>query len=371
MLISDRRLTKFLVAIFFVLSLTPLLVAQEQTTTKWYDARTFTVEGKGWSDTAEFYDRLPARAEKLVRPEVWRLSRNSAGLSVRFVTDADTISVRWRLRSPNLALPNMTAIAVSGVDLYTRDKGIWRWAASGKADKPDINEQKLIANMTRERREYRLYLPLYNGVESVEIGLPSNASVAPARAFPAAVKPIVFYGTSIVQGASASRPGFAYPSIVGRRLNRPVINLGFSGNGRMESEIAELLVDIDAAVFVIDCLPNLSTGSDVAERTPKLVRILRKARPQTPIVLVENIQYPDTFIETNKAKVVREKNAALKKVYRDLIAAGVKNLHYIPAANLIGTDGETTIDGVHPTDLGFARMADIIEPVLKRILSKK
>jgi lysophospholipase L1-like esterase len=138
----------------------------------------------------------------------------------------------------------------------------------------------------------------------------------------------------------------------------------------MESEIAELLVDIDAAAFVIDCLPNLSTSTDVAERTPKLVRILRQKRPLAPIVLVENIQYPDTHLETSKNKSVREKNAALKKVYRDLTAAGVKDLTYIPADNLIGPDTEATIDGIHPTDLGFTRMTKVLEPILKKILSK-
>jgi lysophospholipase L1-like esterase len=362
--------TKFFFALAFLFALQSLLAAQATTETKWYDARTLTVEGKGWSDTTEFYDRLPARAEKLVRPEVWRLSRNSAGLSVRFVTDADSISVRWHLRSPSLALPNMTAIAVSGVDLYVRDKGVWRWAASARADKLAVNEQKLIANMTRERREFRLYLPLYNGVDSVEIGLPEGATLTAAPALSAAAKPLVFYGTSIVQGASASRPGMAYPSILGRRLNRPVINLGFSGNGRMESEIAELLVEIDAAAYVIDCLPNLSGRAEVAERTPKLVRILRQKRPLAPIVLVENIQYPDTHLETSKNKSVREKNAALKKVYRDLIAAGVKHLTYIPADNLIGPDTDATIDGIHPTDLGLTRMTNVLEPILKKILSK-
>ncbi|HEX2639767.1 MAG TPA: SGNH/GDSL hydrolase family protein, partial [Pyrinomonadaceae bacterium] len=360
-----------LLALVCLLASPCLIAAQEQTTPKWYDVRTLTVEGRGWSDTAEFFDRLPARAEKLVRPEVWRLSRNSAGMSIRFVTDADSISVRWRLRSPNLALPNMTATGVSGVDLYVKDKGMWRWAASGKADKPVVNEQKIISNMSRKSREYRLYLPLYNGVESVELGLPPNAFVTPAKPFPVSDKPIVFYGTSIVQGASASRPGIAYPSILGRRLNRPVINLGFSGNGRMESEVAQLLVDLDAAGFVIDCLPNLSTGSDVTERTPKLVRILREKRPHTPIILVENIQYPDIFIETNKNKVVREKNAALRKVYKELISAGVSELYYVSSANLIGSDGEATIDGVHPTDLGFVRMANIFEPILRRILRQK
>src|SRR5262249_30080939 len=46
--------------------------------TAWYDARDLAVEGKGWNDTKAFYDRLPARAEGVVRGPVWGLSRQSA-----------------------------------------------------------------------------------------------------------------------------------------------------------------------------------------------------------------------------------------------------------------------------------------------------
>src|SRR4051812_33188356 len=54
----------------------------------WYDARDLGVEGRGWAQTKAPYDRLPAEAEKLVRQAVWGLSRHSAGLCVRFVTEA-------------------------------------------------------------------------------------------------------------------------------------------------------------------------------------------------------------------------------------------------------------------------------------------
>lgn len=358
-------------ACFFAFSGFVFAQAKPESALKWRDARDFTVEGKGWTETRHFYDRLPVKAEKLVRPEVWRLAQNSAGVSVRFVTDADSIFVRWKLRSPNLALPNMTAAAVSGVDLYVKEKGNWRWAGVGKPDKSSINEQKIVGNMSPRSREFLLYLPLYNGVESVEIGLPENAAVAAAAPQPKTVKPIVFYGTSIVQGASASRAGMAYPAILSRKINRPVINLGFSGNGKMEAEIAELLVEIDAAVYVIDCLPNLSSKAEVEERTPRLIEILRRRRPATPIVLVENIAYPDVYIEQRKNKIYLEKNAALRAVYQRLLLSGVKNLQYIPAANLIGNDSEATIDGVHPTDLGFVRMVGVFEPFLNKILRHK
>ena len=365
---SFKNICSLIVCIFASIS---FLLGQtsSQTDLKWYDAREFTVEGKGWKDTALFYDRLPARAEKLVRPEVWRLSQNSAGISVRFVTDAETISVRWKLRSPNLALPNMTAIAVSGIDLYVKEKKAWFWAASGRAAQPSVNEQKIISNMTRRRREFLLYLPLYNGVDSVEIGIPTNAFASAAQSYPKNIKPIVVYGTSIVQGASASRAGLAYPSILSRKLNRPAINLGFSGNGKMEAEIAELLAEIDAAVFIIDCLPNLSNGAEVAERTPKLIEILRKRRPTTPIVLIENLKYPDVFIENRKNRIYREKNAALKQVYNRLVRTGVKKIYYISGDNLIGNDTEGTIDGVHPIDIGFFRMTSVIEQTLKRFIN--
>jgi hypothetical protein len=335
---------------------------------KWHDLRDFTIEGKGWTETADFYDRLPAKAEKTVRPEVWKLSLNSAGISARFTTDADSITVRWKLRSPNLALANMTATAVSGVDLYVRENGKWLWAASGKADKSSINEQKIIGNMRREMREFMLYLPLYNGVRSVEIGVPENASISAAPARPKTIKPIVFYGTSIVQGASASRAGIAYPSILSRKLNRPFVNLGFSGNCKMEPELAELLTELDPAVYVIDCLPNLSSGKEVEEKTPVFLEILRRKRPKTPIILVENIRYPDVFIEERKNRIYTEKNAAFKRVYRRLIASGAKNIYYVPQQNLIGTDGEATIDGVHPTDLGFFRLSAALEPYLRKAL---
>jgi lysophospholipase L1-like esterase len=352
----------------FLVSSSAFNQTQTAESLKWHDLRNFTIEGKAWNETANFYDRLPAKAEKIVRPEVWRLAQNSAGISARFITDADSVSVRWKLRSNNLALSNMTATAVSGVDLYVKEKDRWLWAASGRPTSAPVNKQKIIANISPRKREFMLYLPLYNGIESIEIGLPERATVSAAPAFSKNVKPIVFYGTSIVQGASATRAGMAYPSILSRNLNRPAINLGFSGNGRMEAELAELLTEIDAAVYVIDCLPNLSTRAEVEERAPKVIEILRRARPAVPIILIENIIYPDVFIEERKNKIVAEKNAALRGVYRKLVSSGVKNLHYVRADNLIGNDGEATVDGIHPTDLGFARMADALAPTIRKVL---
>ena len=335
---------------------------------EWHDLKALPLEGQGWTDTKHPYDRLPARAEKLVRAPVWGLAHDSAGLSYRFVTDADTIRARWTLRKPErLAMPHMPATGVSGLDLYVRDAGEWRWLANGRPEKPDTNDKLLVRGLKPGQREYLLYLPLYNGVNSVEIGLPPGARWERAPERYAARPPIVFYGTSILQGGCASRPGMAYPSIVGRALDWPTINLGFSGNGKTEPEMAALLAELNPAAYVLDSLPNLDVAQ-VKERVEPFVQTLRARHPQTPILFVENVNYTDSgFLEARRGKVA-EANSYLRKLYDRLKAAGDRHLHYVHASQLLGGDGEDTVDGTHPTDLGFTRMAQGVTPILREAL---
>src|SRR5262249_54590042 len=157
----------------------------------------------------------------------------------------------WKLRKPQLGMPHMAPSGVSGVDLYGRNAdGQWRWISCGRPTDVD-NRTTLAKELPPGKREYRLYLPLYNGVSQVEIGLPEKATIARSTHPLLKRKPVVFYGTSIMQGACASRPGMAQSSIIGRRLERPIINLGFSGNGKMEIEMARLLAELDPAAYVL------------------------------------------------------------------------------------------------------------------------
>ena len=340
--------------------------AQGDAKWKWFDARDLGVEGKGWTDTKSFYDRLPARAEGSVRPAVWNLSHDSAGLSVRFTTDATTIAARWNLRRSNLAMPHMPATGVSGLDLYVKEQGSWHWLGNGRPEKQS-EEKVLVRGLKPGRREYMIYLPLYNGLNELSIGIPPDAALNPSPARPGGMKPIVFYGSSIVQGGCAARPGMAYPAILGRRLDRPTINLGFSGNALSEPEVAQLFSELDPAVYVLDPLPNM-TAELVAERLEQFIRILRTAHPTVPIVLVEHLEYAEgAFVEARRERY-RADNARLQEIYRRLRKAGARRLFVVPAAKLIGSDGEATVDGTHPTDLGFMRMADAIEPILRRAL---
>ncbi|MGH3239805.1 MAG: SGNH/GDSL hydrolase family protein, partial [Spirillospora sp.] len=323
------------------------------------------VEGKAWSDTARFYDRLPARAEGVVRPAVWNLSRNSAGMLARFQTDSTVLYARYKLRSASLALPHMPATGVSGIDLYARDgDGRDRWLAVVKPTAQNV-EAQLISGIDPGPRQYTAYLPLYNGVDSLQIGVARTASFQTVA--PRTRKPVVFYGSSILQGACASRPGMAFTSILGRRFDRPVVNLGFSGNALMEPEIGDLLAELDPAVFVIDALPNM-VPELVAERGEAFVRRLRAARPRTPIVMVEDRTYGNAWLVQAYRDRHAGSRAAYRKAYRNLVTSGVKRLVYLKGDDLVGHDDEALTDGSHPSDLGMVRYADAYTKVLRRVL---
>ncbi|MBL9126005.1 MAG: SGNH/GDSL hydrolase family protein [Verrucomicrobiales bacterium] len=337
---------------------------------RWTDVRTLGVEGQGWRETEAPFDRLPAKAHGRVRDAVWDLSHHSAGLHVRFVTDATRIHARWSLTSETLAMFHMPATGVSGVDLYVKTpSGVWRWLAIGRPDR-STNETVLVRDLPRESREYLLYLPLYNGTRSLEIGVPEDARCVPAGPWgPGTRKPMVFYGTSILHGACASRPGMPHAALLGRRFQFPHINLGFSGNGKMEPEMADLIAELDASVFVLDCLPNMN-ASEVTERLEPFVRRLRAAHPRTPILLVEDRSYADAFLVSAKRERNETSREALRAAYRRLRAERVPHLHYLGGDDLLGTDGEGTVDSSHPNDLGFVRQADaharILGPILRR-----
>jgi hypothetical protein len=335
---------------------------------RWIDARLLTLEGRAWAEVGHPLDRLPQRAQGVVRDAVWQLSRHSAGLAVRFVTDATRLAARWTLRSEATPWPHMTTTAANGLDLYARLDGRWRWAAPGLTVGQRQNTATLLAELPPGRREMMLYLPLYNGVDTLAIGVPPEAVMTPGPARPARRRrPLCFYGTSVVQGGCASRPGLAYPAILGRRLDRPAINLGFSGNAQMEPELAALLAELDPCAYVLDAVPNVNLAM-TWDRVEPFVRTLRRARPATPIVLVESIVYQNAPFRPRHLRPWIDKNAVLWATYERLAAAGVPGLSYVPSHDLLGDDGEATIDSVHLTDLGFMRLSDRLEPVLRRLV---
>ncbi len=249
---------------------------------KYVNATEFQIIGKGFTNTKNAYDRLPASLEGKTRPAVWSLSKNCSGLAVRFRTNSPVIAARWEVTS-DVTMYHFAPTGIKGVDLYGLRNGEWQFISSG-GPREKITTAVLVDHMDGTYREYMLYLPLYDGLEKLEIGVGEKAEIGnPLVDSPQKSKPVVFYGTSITQGGCASRTGMSYTSQLSRKLNRQVINLGFSGNGQLDLEIAEVMADIDASCFVIDCLPN-SSIEQINEKYEPFLEIIRKKNPDTPIL---------------------------------------------------------------------------------------
>lgn len=319
------------------------------------------------------YARLPDRAKDKVRKPLWDLSRQSAGLSICFYSNAPEIKVRYKVNG-GLSMPHMPCTGVSGVDLYAQDiNGRQRWCGFSFSFNDTITYT--FSNLTYETDpkkgyEYQLLLPLYNSVTWMEIGVPTDASFSFIPA--SKEKPLVIYGTSIAQGACASRPGMAWGNIIGRMLQHPVVNLGFSGNGKLEPELFDLLSEIDAQLYMIDCMPNLPGETDskvIYERTLAGVKKLRE-KSQAPILLVEHAGYTNEFSSEPTKRSYQLANIELKKAYDALQKEAIPQIYYLTKEE-IELSMDAAVEGVHPNDLGMQQYADGYIRKIREILHEK
>ena len=314
------------------------------------------------------YHRLPQSLQGVSRDAVWRLGCNSAGLYIRFRTNSTSVYARWESETGS-NMNHMTLTGIRGLDLYVLEDGKWNFLGSGRPSFDRYTQARIIANMEPQMREYMLYLSLYDGISSLAIGVDDSARLLlPEVQSPAAGSPVVFYGTSILQGGCANRPGMAFTNIIGRRLNRECINLGFSGNGLMDMDIAELMASVeDPAVYVFDYVPNAGAGK-IRDTGEAFFHVIRDAHPGVPVIFVEDPIYPHSRLDMKMNEEIREKNIQQKALYERLKKSGEKNVYYLPAEGMIGDDYEATVDGIHFTDLGMMRYTEHIMPVLKKAL---
>ena len=334
------------------------------------DATTLPVFGKVCDSTYESFSRLPASLEGSIRPAVWKLGRNSAGIYVRFRSDAGVYDFRWYslFVTPSV---NMTACTVRGLALYVFDEGEWVYVNTARPPKSGNEASYKIgcSKLKGSMHEYMVYLSLYDGVGKLEIGVPEGYSVeAPKLNSPRKEKAVVMYGTSILQGASSSHPGMCGTAQLSRILDRQVINLGFSGNALLDMEIARLMAAYpDPGVFVLDNTQN-GTPELYLEKEADFYRILRAAHPDVPVVFVDHPNYPGIRFDEGRDRMIREKNQAFHKVFDDLVAAGEKNIYMVSSMEMLGQDNVGTVEGVHFTDIGFVSYANTLAPILAKLL---
>ena len=315
------------------------------------------------------YHRLPKRFSSQVRADVWNLSCQSAGLSLRFYTNATQISVKYKVKG-GYSMPHMPATGVSGVDLYTIDcngktawcEGKWSFGDTIRYEFKELSYH----NLHNKGNEFRLYLPLYNEVTSMYIGIPAGNEFHFISE--TGERPVVVYGTSIAQGACASRPGMAWTNYMQRITDTPVVNLGFSGNGQLEEPLFKALSEISAQLYIIDCMPNM-TGERTAliqERIKAGVKMLREHN-NTPILLIEHDGYMGGEASNARKKEYEKTNQELRSVYEQLCNDGITNLHYLTQKEL-GLNSDSQVDGVHASDWGMAMYAKSIGKKVNHIL---
>ena len=332
--------------------------------------------GRAWNDElGNNFHRLPERYKDKVTQSVWGLSQLSAGLSLRFTTNSGNIKVKYIL-GQRAGYLNMAWLCHSGVDLYGKGndgKLHWignhmQWNLNGDTATIsfyDLSYPKGLESGT----EFRLYLPPYNEVKSISVGVDQNASFAFMHE--KKEKPIAIYGSSIVNGASPSRPGLMFTNIVARETDIPIVNLGFSGSAFMEPAIFELLSEIDARAFILDPIPN-SYGleeSEIVKRACEGVRKLRE-KSDAPILMVESSVPMDTMFRHNKCQIYIDGNSKYHKAFEKLRSEGVKALYYIPFEDLKFTE-ESMIEGTHPNDFGNLELANAYTAKINEILGIK
>ena len=333
-----------------------------------YDARQFTVIGRFHNE--ENYQRFPQRYKGVLRDQVWEESLSSAGIAIRFRTNATRIVVRWSLREVDPLSKKAGSPGTDGVDLYSNSGAGWQFVNTGKP-KQKVNEFILLRNGDGGYKEYLLNLPLYNGVDSLSIGVNTIAEISkPVEKYLVEKKPVIYYGSSIAQGAAASRPGMAYTNILSRKLDVPFINFGFSGEGKFDLSVALAMSEVDASLYIVDCTPN-SKKEIICDSAIKVVRLLREKRPMTPILLVEAFYYEDSYFNKDGLSNVDDKRRELRRAFDLLKQSGIKGLYYKKGDGLIGYDHEGTADGVHPNDVGMLRFSEQMLPVIKSILKEK
>ena len=297
-------------------------------------------------------------------------------MGIRIATNSSRIGARYHLLR-NGHMLHMADTGLKGSDLYILEgDSVWRHVNTNRPavnnDTDKMCETTYVSNLdTTVMREYMIYFPLYDGILDFEVKVDSNAKITAGN--PEVIRPdgrILCYGTSIMQGGCASRTGMAASNILSRRLNREVINLGFSGQGKMDFPVARAIAQVpDLDLIILDPVPNC-TEMMCDTLTYDFVKIIRDARPDVPILMVEGPIYPYARYDSYFGNYLPKKNAAFRRNYERLKAENPDNLYYIDSINLDGPEDDGTVDGIHLTDLGFMHYADKLYPVIVGILNE-
>ncbi len=341
----------------------------------WYppESSNFELTGFLWHKPGTQLRRLPLNTKELGIPEgVDWLAWETAGGMLRFRSDALEICVKAKVDHES-RMDHMTFDGSMGFDLYVGTPGSKHFAKNTRFDQA-VSEYNccIFSTKIRAMREFTIHFPLYSGVIGVEFGFTEGAKFRKPTPWKDP-RPVIVYGTSIQQGGCASRPGMCHTNILSRLLNRPFVNLAFSGSGKGEPEMAKILASIkDPAMYILDYDANAGTAG-LRSTLANFCDILRKAHPETPILTVSRTQFSNEAPDLGNEPAYVDDRLSFTEThlanFKRMRAAGDRNIHFVDGTSLLGGDyTECTVDGCHCTDLGFYRIAHALAPEIERIL---
>lgn len=367
--------------LFFFLILSAARVLAEDNPVKYVDATELRLINRGFETEQMLtpYTRLPRDIADSVRPTLWERSQCSSGIGVRFATDSRSVGVRYRLLW-NTHMIHMADTGLKGTDLYIYGPdSTWHYVNTNRPYIKDRAKDSMqvaatyVENLDGEMHEYMIYFPLYDGLTELQVAVDSAAVITPGN--PGILRRdagrIVGYGTSILHGGCASRTGMCPTNIISRELDREVINIGISGEAKLDLPMARALARIpDVSVFLIDPVPNC-TLDQCDSLTYGFVSTLLKLRPEVPVLMVEGPMYPYAHYNSYFRDYLPSKNRAFFKHFQQLQNDFPGRVFYVTNTNLDGPEDDGTVDGIHLTDLGFRHYADKITPALRAVLEGK
>jgi len=330
-----------------------------ETDIEWYDVREapFEVCGVFYDNDEGAYLRFPRAVSKTVSPNVDALNFKTAGGRVRFKTDSDYIAIAVELPDSN-RMAHMPSTGQNGFDLYKNGRFHRLFTPPHDLENSYSSERKLSGDMA----EYTINFPLYRGVKRLLVALRKGAKIEAAHRF-TIEKPVVFYGSSITQGACASRPGNCYVNTLMRKIDADYINLGFSGSCKAEPAMAEYLASLEMSVFVYDFDHNVRGPQQLKDTHKPLFDVVRKAQPTLPIIMVTA---PDAYFN---GPSFYERRDIIYNNYLEAKNAGDNNVYFVDGSKLFPDDcvDNCIVDGTHPSDLGFHFMSEGIYQPFKTI----
>ena len=338
---------------------------------EWHDVRCepFCLHGLHDPQNTPFFHRLPLDVAAATSEEVDLLSRESAGGRVRFSTDSPYIAIRAKFLVVGRS-SHLTLISTSGFDLYIDGEFGSRYVKEFRMPYDMVDSYEQIAKLDGEKlRSLTINFPIHAVVERLEIGLKPNAKLEKPTPY-RDIAPVLFYGSSIVHGTAASRPGCIYPSVISRELNIDYRNIGFSGNAKGEPVLAEWMATLPMSVFVCDYDYNAPTVEHLEATHHAMYEIIRKKNPNVPYIMITR---PCFWTRITEQEDILQRRDVVMSSYLKARAAGDKNVYFIDGISFFAGPHqyEMTVDSIHPSDTGFLRMAEQIGCVIKRALENR